>query len=116
MTGTLTIKYRKPTPLLTDLRIEARCLGWSGRKIRTWGAMYNGDVLTAEAEGIFIAVRPEMMLAIAEDHEDVADPDIVAAIRSETTQALMDRDAYRTAKAANAAAARAATGAEPGDA
>ena len=43
MTGTLTIKYRKPTPLLTDLRIEARCLGWSGRKIRTWGGMYNGD-------------------------------------------------------------------------
>ena len=111
MTGTLTIKYRKPTPLLTDLRIEARCLGWSGRKIRTWGGMYNGDVLTAEAEGVFIAVRPEMMLAIAEGNQDVADPDIVAAIRSETTQALKDRDAYRAAKAAKAEAERAA---EPG--
>jgi hypothetical protein len=118
MTGTLTIKYRKPTPLLTDLRIEARCLGWSGRKIRTWGAIFNGDVLTAEAEGVFIAVRPEMMLAIAEDHEDVADPDIVAAIRSQTVQAIKDRDGYRAAKAAEAAEAaeaRGATGAEPGD-
>jgi acyl-coenzyme A thioesterase PaaI-like protein len=111
MTGTLTVKYRKPTPLLTDLRIEARCLGWSGRKIRTWGAMYNGDVLTAEAEGVFIAVRPEMMLAIAEGNEDVADPDIVAAIRSQTTQAIKDRDAYRAAKAARA---EAVTGDEPG--
>ncbi|HXA33202.1 MAG TPA: hypothetical protein VNV87_13150, partial [Acidimicrobiales bacterium] len=80
-------------------------------------------VLTAEAEGIFIAVRPEMMLAIAEGHEDVADPDIVAAIRSETTQALKDRDAYRAAKAeaakaeaATAARTEAATGTEPGDA
>ena len=112
MTGTLTIKYRKPTPLLTDLRIEARCLGWSGRKIRTWGAMFDGDVLTAEAEGIFIAVRPEMMLAIAEDNQDVADPDIVAAIKSETTEAIKARDAYRAAKAARA---EAATSAEPGD-
>jgi Thioesterase superfamily len=111
MTGTLTIKYRKPTPLLTDLRIEARCLGWSGRKIRTWGGMYNGDVLTAEAEGVFIAVRPEMMLAIAEGNQDVADPDIVAAIRSETTRAIKDRDIYRAAKAAKAEAERAA---EPG--
>jgi hypothetical protein len=75
-----------------------------------------------------------MMLAIAEGHEDVADPDIVAAIRSETTQALKDRDAYRAAKAdraanaataakadradraANSSNAEAATGAEPGDA
>ena len=112
MTGTLTIKYRKPTPLLTDLRIEARCLGWSGRKIRTWGAIFNGDVLTAEAEGVFIAVRPEMMLAIAEEHEDVADPDIVAAIRSQTTQAIKDRDGYRAAKAAGA---QGAMGTEPGD-
>jgi hypothetical protein len=107
MTGTLTIKYRKPTPLLTDLRIEARCLGWSGRKIRTWGALFDGDVLTAEAEGIFIAVRPEMMLAIAEDNQDVADPDIVAAIKSETTEAIKARDAYRAAKAAKAAKAAA---------
>jgi hypothetical protein len=56
-----------------------------------------------------------MMLAIAEDHEDVADPDIVAAIRSQTVQAIKDRDGYRAAKAAEAAEARGATGAEPGD-
>jgi hypothetical protein len=41
----------------------------------------------------------------------VADPDIVAAIRSETTQAIKDRDVYRAAKAAKADAERAA---EPG--
>ena len=36
--------------------IEARCIGREGRKIRTWAGMYHGDVLTAEADGIFIEV------------------------------------------------------------
>ena len=51
MTGTLTIRYRKPTPLRTPLRLEAAFLGRDGRKVRTYGAMYHDDVLTAEAEG-----------------------------------------------------------------
>ena len=86
MTGTLTIRYRKPTPLRTDLHLEARCVGVSGRKIRTWGGIYHGDVLTAEAEGIFIEVPPGQILAIAEENVDSADPALVEAIRAEATR------------------------------
>jgi acyl-coenzyme A thioesterase PaaI-like protein len=56
MTGTLTIRYRKPTPLHTDLRVVAWNTGTEGRKTFTSGEMYAGDVLTAEAEAIFVSV------------------------------------------------------------
>ena len=56
MTGTLTIKYRRPTPLHTDLRFEAGIDRVDGRKIFTSGQLYADDELTAEAEGIFISV------------------------------------------------------------
>jgi hypothetical protein len=83
MTGTLTIRYRKPTPLRTDLRIEARCLGRDGRKVRTWGGIFHGDVLTAEAEGIFIVVGPRRLMAIAEANPNSVDPLMLAAMRAE---------------------------------
>jgi acyl-coenzyme A thioesterase PaaI-like protein len=54
-TGTLTIRYRKPTPLHTDLRFEARVTGTERRKTFAEGRLYAGDLLTAEAEAIFIA-------------------------------------------------------------
>jgi len=57
MTGTLTVRYRKPTPLLTELCIEARVLRVEGRKIFTEARLYAGEMLTAEAEGIFISLR-----------------------------------------------------------
>ncbi len=56
MTGTLTIRYRKPTPLHTDLRFEARLDRQEGRKIWCSGQLHAGDVLCAEAEGLFISV------------------------------------------------------------
>ena len=83
MTGTLTIRYRKPTPLRTDLRIEARCLIRSGRKVHTWGGIFHGDVLTAEVEGIFIVVGPTKLVAIAEANPNSADPAMLAAMRAE---------------------------------
>src|SRR5664280_2017157 len=86
MTGTLTVRYRKPTPLRTELRIEARYLGRDGRKIRSWAGMYHGDVLTAEADGLFIDVAPAQFLAIAEGNIDSADPVMVAAIRAEAAR------------------------------
>ena len=56
MTGTLTIRYRKPTPLHTDLRFEARLDRQEGRKIFCSGELYAGELLCAEADGIFISV------------------------------------------------------------
>jgi hypothetical protein len=97
MTGTLTIRYRKPTPLRTDLRIEARCRGRSGRKIHTWGGIFHGDLLTAEAEGIFIEVGPARLVAIAEANPNSADPAMLAAMRAEATAvaASMERKPTR---------------------
>ncbi len=86
MTGTLTIRYRKPTPLRTDIRIEARCLSHEGRKVRTWAGMYHGDLLTAEAEGIFIEVVPARFLAIAEDNADGSDPATLEIMRAEASR------------------------------
>lgn len=56
MTGTLTVRYRKPVPLRTELRIEGRVTRVEGRRIFTEGRLYAGDTLTAEAEGIFVSV------------------------------------------------------------
>jgi len=56
MTGTLSIRYRRPTPLHTDLRFEASLDRKEGRKLFTTGRLYAGDDLCAEAEGLFITV------------------------------------------------------------
>jgi acyl-coenzyme A thioesterase PaaI-like protein len=59
MTGTLTIRYRSPTPLRTDLTFTARHLGVDGRKVRAEGTIHAGDRLCAECEGIFVVVDPD---------------------------------------------------------
>lgn len=56
MTGTLTVRYRRPTPLRTPLRFEGELDRVEGRKIFTRGRCYAADDLTAEAEAIFITV------------------------------------------------------------
>lgn len=56
MTGRLTVHYRKPTPLETELRFEGRIESVTGRKILTKGELWAGDVLCAEAEGLFISI------------------------------------------------------------
>ena len=56
MTGTLTVKYRSPTPLHKELHFEGRVDRVEGRKIFTTGTCHADGVLTAEAEGIFITV------------------------------------------------------------
>jgi acyl-coenzyme A thioesterase PaaI-like protein len=54
MTGTLTVRYRKPTPLHTDLSFEAKTDRREGRKIIAVGTLHAGGELTAEAEGTFV--------------------------------------------------------------
>ncbi len=65
LTGTLTVRYRKPTPLNTDLRLEARWVGVEGRKIHSWAGLFLGDELLAEADGLFISIPPEMLAAMS---------------------------------------------------
>jgi acyl-coenzyme A thioesterase PaaI-like protein len=66
MTGTLTVRYRKPTPLHTELRLAARVDRVEGRKIFASGEIHAGEVRTAEAEGIFISVDRARFLALEE--------------------------------------------------
>ena len=54
VTGTLTIKYLKPTPLWTELRYEAWLEDTTDRKAMVKGRTIADDVVVAEAEGIFI--------------------------------------------------------------
>ena len=56
MTGTLTIRYRRPHPLHTEIRFEAELVRVEGRKIFTAGRSFADGELRAEAEGIFISV------------------------------------------------------------
>ena len=55
-TGTLTIRYLKPTPLHTELVFEGEITRFEGRKTFTTGTVRAGELVTAEAEAIFVAV------------------------------------------------------------
>lgn len=77
MTGTLTIRYRRPTPLLTELHMVGRQTGVKGRKIFTWGGLYHEGELTAEADGVFIQTRPKHLLGIVERNARHAEGTVV---------------------------------------
>ena len=53
MTGTLTLRYRRPTPL-GSLHAEAAITGTEGFKTFVSGSISDADGVTVEAEGIFI--------------------------------------------------------------
>lgn len=65
MTGTLTVKYRKPTPLYRELHFRCRVDRVEGRKIFTTGTLHEGDTLCAEAEAVFIRVDFERIRNLA---------------------------------------------------
>jgi acyl-CoA thioesterase FadM len=67
MTGTLSIRYRRPTPLNTDLRFEAWLERSEGRKRFVRGTVAAGAMVTAEAEGIFIAIDPSRFASLLEE-------------------------------------------------
>lgn len=67
MTGTLTVRYRRPTPLYREIVFEGRVDRVEGRKIFTTAMLKAGDVVCAEAEGLFVSVDFERMRALAED-------------------------------------------------
>ena len=64
MTGTLTVKYRKPTPLHRELRFEGRVDRVDGRKIYTSAVLHAGERLCATATGLFISMKPEVFLRL----------------------------------------------------
>jgi acyl-coenzyme A thioesterase PaaI-like protein len=60
MTGRLIVHYRHPTPLFRELVLKAWVDRLEGRRIMSRAEMYDGDTLTAEAEGLFVQPRPEL--------------------------------------------------------
>lgn len=54
MTGTLTLRYHRPTPLFEELVVTGRQMSVDGRKIRTTGEITNGGEVCVSADGIFI--------------------------------------------------------------
>jgi acyl-coenzyme A thioesterase PaaI-like protein len=57
MTGRLSVDYRAPTPLHRPLRFVARIDEVDGRKIHTSAELRAGELLCAEATGLFISVN-----------------------------------------------------------
>ena len=74
MTGTLTITYRSPTPLHTELTLAGRVAAVEGRKVRTAGTLHAGDRLCVEAHGIFILVEHARFARLARTHGATAAP------------------------------------------
>jgi acyl-coenzyme A thioesterase PaaI-like protein len=60
MTGTLKVRYLRPTPLHQRFDL----MGWTerveGRRIISKGTMTVDGVVTAEAEGLFVSINPEL--------------------------------------------------------
>jgi acyl-coenzyme A thioesterase PaaI-like protein len=61
MTGSMTVRYRRATPLRDDLRIEARMVGGEGRVSHATGEIYDDEGrVTAEAEAMFVQPKGEI--------------------------------------------------------
>jgi acyl-coenzyme A thioesterase PaaI-like protein len=56
-TGTLTIRYERPTPIGADLAFDAWVDRTEGRKVFTVGTISAGGEVTARADGVFIRVE-----------------------------------------------------------
>jgi acyl-coenzyme A thioesterase PaaI-like protein len=54
----LHVNCRNVTPIQTPLAIEARFEAEEGRKRTLTGVIRDGDTVCAEAEGLFVALRP----------------------------------------------------------
>jgi hypothetical protein len=60
MTGRLTVHYRKPTPLFRELHLRAWVERVEGRRIMSRAELWDGQTMTAEADGLFMQPRPEL--------------------------------------------------------
>jgi acyl-coenzyme A thioesterase PaaI-like protein len=72
MTGTLQIRYRRPTPLHRELRFEGTLDRVDGRKIFTTARCLDGDDVTAEAEGLFIHVDFQRLVEMVASRDGAA--------------------------------------------
>jgi acyl-coenzyme A thioesterase PaaI-like protein len=64
MTGTMSLSYRRPTPLGVPLTISAWIERVSGRKVHIAAALHADDELTVEGTGLFIKLTEEHQRAV----------------------------------------------------
>jgi acyl-coenzyme A thioesterase PaaI-like protein len=64
MTGTLTLKYRQPSKLWTELVYEARAESVGTRTIRAEGTLAGPDGVCVEAEGIWVKATTDIVPAV----------------------------------------------------
>jgi acyl-coenzyme A thioesterase PaaI-like protein len=57
-TAYLHVNYRAITPIGPELRVEARVEREEGRKRWVTGTLHHGDQLVADADGLFVVLRP----------------------------------------------------------
>lgn len=57
-TAYLTVNYRAITPLNTELKLRSWVDRMEGRKVFLRATLHNGDTLCAEADGLFIKLKP----------------------------------------------------------
>jgi acyl-coenzyme A thioesterase PaaI-like protein len=70
MTGQLTIRYIKPTPLHQTLTFDAGVDRIEGRKIFASGKLFAGETLTAEATGVFISITRDKFQQFIQKNSD----------------------------------------------
>lgn len=61
-TARLQMRYRRPTPLRRPLRFEGWVARREERKVHSAGRLLVGDVVTVEAEGLYVIVDPERVV------------------------------------------------------
>lgn len=61
VTGSLGIKYLKPTPMTQTIHLKAWVEGEIGRKTRVLCELGTGDTVTALGDSIFVRIDPTMM-------------------------------------------------------
>jgi hypothetical protein len=78
MTGRLSVRYRRPTPLHRPVTFEAWTEEVDGRRIVTRGTLSVDGAVTAEAEGLFVIIDLEKALEYfgerAYERRQVVDP------------------------------------------
>ena len=66
-TARLALRYRRPTPLETDLVFEGWQESADGKRLHCRGRLLCRDVVTVEAEGTFVRISPERLLRMASE-------------------------------------------------
>jgi Thioesterase superfamily. len=74
MTGRLTVRYLKPTPLHRRVDIRGSTERVDGRRIMAHAEMHVDGVKTAEAEGLFVTIDPRMAAEYF-GHADAQEPE-----------------------------------------